>query len=427
MATQSTSFMGDGSLGYSSSKSDSINAHDHHHDRPRSSRKPKFARPLPPTSIRGIGYDHLQYWPSLRENFNSHVGFGVQSHSGVPTTTNDGSYNISTGGNHSSSAVSMDNQEQKNNSDLMSPFHCNMDTCQDSLLSELIWIHPPHPSLRYLWVPDVVQTDDSNTMNDAQSGQAKSLNNKESEVKKNAGKHQDKDIIDILSNRAFMEPLPPDAESAILEALKPESTSGKKKKNSSNKKHTANETKAKQIIAKIGLTPQSLPNLVENNPMIAIECLLILLSNKPDNTTQKHVKDEFLSALVGMDMSLHSMEVVNRLATYEVLVANEDKPGSNKGRNGGGITTNKKRAGGSPLIHSEYIHMFISNCISSCENIQDRHNQNRLVRLVCVFLQSLIQNKIVEVKDLFIEVQAFCIEFSRIREAAALFKLIKKS
>lgn len=70
--------------------------------------------------------------------------------------------------------------------------------------------------------------------------------------------------------------------------------------------------------------------------------------------------------------------------------------------------------------------MFLKNCMNQCKSNKDsKVNKNRMIRLVCVFLQSIIKNKLINLNDVHVDIQSFCIEFSLVKEANAILKTIK--
>mmetsp|Transcript_47066 Transcript_47066/g.71187 ORF Transcript_47066/g.71187 Transcript_47066/m.71187 type:complete len:734 (-) Transcript_47066:237-2438(-) len=430
------------------------------------SAEPQFARPLPPPLLPFMGYDDISF---LDPNFyQSHChNDGNSSVDGRAATTGNV---IATGGN--------DQGDECHNSGGIPP------EIIESLHSELIWLTPEYPSLRLMLMPDdsnVVAASASATSTTEQSDEKDtSLGevDKSTTAIKTSKYSIDPEALESLSVYAFRTPLAPDAKKKVLDALSievhdddddnvNEHGEGKRKNSDNNDARTATTTtkeinarakaaqhcrNARFLIRKAGLTPQNLPLLVENNPIVAIECLLRLLSPSP---FEEHYEDggdkdginaflatetecnEYLSALVSMDMSIHSMEVVNRLATYSV--PEQSPPPQQRQRSKGKsniknhqqslqqqLQKQNEQQQQQPLLHPEYVRHFILNCISSCENIQNQYTQNRLVRLVCVFLQSLIRNKILDVQDLYVQIQDFCITFSRIQEALNLYQLIKK-
>jgi CCR4-NOT transcription complex subunit 11 len=343
------------------------------------------------------------------------------------------------------------------------------------LHSELIWLTPCN--LRLLLIPDDENNDDEEILN----------------IKY-------KQVVEILQSQAFIKPLAPNSNRLVIEMLS-NGHSSTAIVSSSSMQHPNEESNhgtsdisststnidfanfpnrmlfnnepaeddyydeddsiynpiniALRIIRECGLTPLNLPKLVEHNPLIAYECLVYILLYY-NNNQNEDLKNEYLSSLVSMDMSLHCMEVVNRLATYSIHnTSNNSKAvgaiSNSNAANVGGLNPRSTSTVGnntkptqystpqtgaastdigvsSSLLHPEYIHLFIVSCMESCENLQlqDRHTQNRLVRLVCIFIQSLVRNNIVNVNDIYFEIQSFCVEFSRIREASSLYKSLQQ-
>ena len=302
------------------------------------------------------------------------------------------------------------------------------DAAMRSLNSGMIWLGPQYPSLRLT----LMRPDDEAAGQQTPGDTARETPTDERSSATVASDRAvaDAEIIDILTNRAFVIPLTPVDERKVIDALSGidmadnasdgqlagtvGTKSNKKKKSKSKQKQQSNgpvrnsgrtawEKRALNLVQSSSLNPQTMARLVDNNPSVAIECLLLLLT-APESSVSANVKNSYLTGLSGMDMTIHSMEVVNRLASHNV------RGERISGKAGGGRASNGVRSNGSaskrgddddeeePLLHPEYIHLYISTCITTCEGMSyDRHLQNKSVRLLCVFLQSLIRNGIVRV------------------------------
>ncbi|KAG0231726.1 hypothetical protein BGW42_008678 [Actinomortierella wolfii] len=179
--------------------------------------------------------------------------------------------------------------------------------------------------------------------------------------------------------------------------------------------------------AHVPLPPhQAIAGIVNNNPTIAFNLLLHLIQlaeeggmedtgalatngnvSKGTNKINGHntkastssasfygpgLVDGYLEVMTrAKRLTLHSLEVVNRLSAATTL---------------------------SP----QFMHAYIENAIRCCENVEDKMGQARVVRMLCVFLQSLLRNGAITIPAYFHALQSFCVQFSRVKEVAVLFQ-----
>ena len=97
----------------------------------------------------------------------------------------------------------------------------------------------------------------------------------------------------------------------------------------------------------------------------------------------------YLAALLNMDMCLHSMEVVNRLTTVSKLcqLVHTAADATNLVRNSclGHFSLGSWLCGlvfQMVELPSEFLHLYINNCIQQCRDTADKNMLNRYVRLV---------------------------------------------
>lgn len=132
----------------------------------------------------------------------------------------------------------------------------------------------------------------------------------------------------------------------------------------------------KELVFHIEMTPAKLPDLLINNPPIALE-LLVCMTHTAEIT-------KYYDVLSSMKLSTSLLEVFNGLSHHVEFP-------------------------------QEFIRLFLKNCMHQCSqsataSTESKVNKNRMVRLVIVFLQNILKQKVINFEDISMDIKQFCME-----------------
>ena len=134
------------------------------------------------------------------------------------------------------------------------------------------------------------------------------------------------------------------------------------------------------------MCPAKLPDLVTHNPNIAKDILVYM--------TNSHEISKYYDMLNQMRLSISLLEV------FDGVQHHVDFP-------------------------KEFTLLFVKNCMEQCSTIgATRVHKNRQVRIVIVFLQSILKQRVMDFEDISPSIKQFCMEHSTLKEAQDLLKEI---
>ncbi|CAO3615145.1 unnamed protein product [Cunninghamella blakesleeana] len=140
------------------------------------------------------------------------------------------------------------------------------------------------------------------------------------------------------------------------------------------------------VIHILPLLPHQLPKLIELNHILAVEIVPDLL-NGP-------IADSYLNFLSAPPVTCNSLEVIH----HDLTSLQQTLP-------------------------SDFLHMYISSAIRTCELLEGTW-QEKQVRTLAKFLQSLLDRNILPISEYMIEVQSFCLDYLKVRGVATLFRTV---